>query len=355
MPTFDDLYAKVTQVGRQTDGVQHFIASAVDDAWHRARLSAITDPDIRQLMLRPDLTPHEKIDRLKAMRSDAVTRSAENKTRIDELDAEAKAITHKLTAMREVKDWLGAPLILQRAEVSVLHQLAQAARNDSVINTQADRLANPDAFRKGFSLRKSFVIQHDWAKAFQSARDYGGADFQLPYQACAFEFRISGRRIIACVDQSDNRIGLVIFVQTTIGWLMMPPYFEWKDAAWSVMAGSEKFEQSDPFTAMICSQIMAISVALDAKVAEGEVVRVPTKLNKAREKGGKLPLFDYHIVSLVNRSRAPAAPPSERHHRSPRLHFRRGHWRHYEAYKTWIKWTLVGNPELGFIDKEYRL
>jgi hypothetical protein len=40
---------------------------------------------------------------------------------------------------------------------------------------------------------------------------------------------------------------------------------------------------------------------------------------------------------------------------SPRLHFRRGHHRHYENYKLWIKWQLVGNPDIGFIDKDYKL
>jgi hypothetical protein len=30
-------------------------------------------------------------------------------------------------------------------------------------------------------------------------------------------------------------------------------------------------------------------------------------------------------------------------------------WRHFVSHKTWIKWTLVGDPDLGFIDKEYRL
>lgn len=37
------------------------------------------------------------------------------------------------------------------------------------------------------------------------------------------------------------------------------------------------------------------------------------------------------------------------------MHFVRGHWRHYEVSKTWIRWHLRGDPDLGFIDKEYRL
>jgi hypothetical protein len=40
---------------------------------------------------------------------------------------------------------------------------------------------------------------------------------------------------------------------------------------------------------------------------------------------------------------------------SPRLHFRRGHYRHYPNHKLWIRWCLVGNPDLGFIDADYRL
>ena len=38
-----------------------------------------------------------------------------------------------------------------------------------------------------------------------------------------------------------------------------------------------------------------------------------------------------------------------------RLHFVRGHWRRYEEHKTWIRWRLRGDPDLGFIDKSYRI
>lgn len=37
------------------------------------------------------------------------------------------------------------------------------------------------------------------------------------------------------------------------------------------------------------------------------------------------------------------------------MHFRRGHWRHYQDHRTWIKWCLVGDPDLGFVDKHYKL
>jgi hypothetical protein len=101
-------------------------------------------------------------------------------------------------------------------------------------------------------------------------------------------------------------------------------------------------------------QIRAISIALDAEVASHDVVRAPTALNERRQKKGELPLYDYRIIKLHGRILRGHAPGTGSH-RSPRLHFRRGHWRHYQAHKTWIRWTLVGDPELGFIDKAYRL
>jgi hypothetical protein len=38
-----------------------------------------------------------------------------------------------------------------------------------------------------------------------------------------------------------------------------------------------------------------------------------------------------------------------------RLHFRRGHFRHFDGWKTWVNWCLVGDPDLGFVDKHYKL
>lgn len=65
------------------------------------------------------------------------------------------------------------------------------------------------------------------------------------------------------------------------------------------------------------------------------------------------------VVSLTRRehvlprSRAEFDPDREVRH--VRMHFRRGHWRHYQEHRTWIKWMLVGDPDLGIIEKHYRL
>lgn len=64
-------------------------------------------------------------------------------------------------------------------------------------------------------------------------------------------------------------------------------------------------------------------------------------------------------MSLARRheraDRLPTPAGAFEHHTRKRLHFRRSHWRHYVSHKTKIPWTLVGDPNLGFVEKEYRL
>jgi hypothetical protein len=106
----------------------------------------------------------------------------------------------------------------------------------------------------------------------------------------------------------------------------------------------------------LARNIRSICIALDAEVAVTEVIRAPHRLNHQREKQGKKPVLDHHVVNLARRSRVEPLPSAgDREARwHPRLHFRRGHWRHFEDHKTWVRWCLVGDPDLGFIDKEYR-
>lgn len=97
-------------------------------------------------------------------------------------------------------------------------------------------------------------------------------------------------------------------------------------------------------------------MALDAEVATRTMQRVSEKVNRKRAEEGREPFFSYHVINLNRRYRAAnPSPGGGTVQGKRRLHFRRGHWRHYAEFKTWVRWTLVGNPELGFIDKEYRL
>ena len=278
--------------------------------------------------------------------------------------------------VREIKDWIVVPLVLQSPQGSAWHKVQEAAKHKRLytLKTAGDALGHAELSGDFVSLNV-FVIGHDWAKAFQGATDFEGGDVRLPFDACVFEFRISGRRVCILLGRGDN-IGEngrpadkgIIFVSGGHDlWCALGP------------------PQSDgPLSELITAQVRAICIALDAEVAVSEVERAPAKLNQARERKGLTPLKDYHVVSLTRRARA--EPTHRSGDQEPRwrvrLHFRRGHWRlqHEEAsdhcehlwqgaedrlgryyctncasYRRWIRWQLCGNPDLGFIEKHYTL
>jgi hypothetical protein len=198
-----------------------------------------------------------------------------------------------------------------------------------------------DAYKKA----QVFVVEHNWGGLF-TGEDLE-SEFKLPGEENAFDFVINGRRVIFTCNEDWCEM-FVRSDQEDIWFLMISD---------RTSSFARRQNELDDLAQFILRQIKAISISLESEVATTEVVRAPHKLNAKREKQGKLPIRDYHIVSLARRTRPERlltpSNPGERN--SPRLHFRRGHWVHYPNHKTWRKWTLVGDPDLGFIDKHYRL
>lgn len=194
-----------------------------------------------------------------------------------------------------------------------------------------------------------FVVKHDWAAALRIPLCETD-EFRLPYPNCAFEFMVSGRPVIVIADERDGPTGhpkmtaLALFGKD---WLSI-----------NAVQGSQ-VDSAIKGSEVICfldRQVQAICIALSAQVAETEQIRAPEALNKKRLSKGKAPLYDHHVVNLAKRHRSSPSPfPSETSRSSPRLHFRRGHWRHFITHRTWVEWTLVGDPSLGFIDKDYTI
>lgn len=85
------------------------------------------------------------------------------------------------------------------------------------------------------------------------------------------------------------------------------------------------------------------------------------RLNKARAKAGRLPLSSETRVLTLNLAAVRGiAKPAEGSHESPRLHWRRGHWRVLHRgepaeRRTWIKRCLVGDVDKGWVHKDYRM
>jgi hypothetical protein len=207
-----------------------------------------------------------------------------------------------------------------------------------------------------------FLIEHDWMAAFANATDLDDGEFPLPFDCTAFEFRVSDHHVIVWMTRDTS----ATFVEWGDTWILPSLCYQRDKNGFPLDMAKERLrlEKADWLDCSITlhlylfNQIRAACIALDAAVATHELVRAPEKLNRKRLGKGAPPISDYHVIRLARRERATPLPvdlvDSEKR-RSPRLHFARGHWRHYETHKTWIKWQLRGDPDLGFINKHYRL
>lgn len=203
-----------------------------------------------------------------------------------------------------------------------------------------------------------FLLQHDWAAAFSKAQDFDGGAIQLPYKQTVFECMLGGNRVVVTIALADEDKPMAILHGQLLGkWSILGTY-RLEHGTLAVHPDDPK-DMCTPLMELLAGQIRAVCIALEAEVAVTDIVRAPHRLNQKREAKGRLPLYDYHVVSLSHRTRyAPrlAAPGDiEAEHRHRRLHFVRGHFRHYENHKVFVRWHLRGEPDLGFIDKEYRL
>lgn len=205
-----------------------------------------------------------------------------------------------------------------------------------------------DFEKEVFRFVEIIVIEHDWAGAFKDA-NINNPEIKLPYDVCAFEFKFSGRAVIGLATQFGSGIAFTPAVQCDDMWVLtdfvvpLEGYGPLDERNTGVI---ELLEEMG-------SQIKAACIALDADVARSEVVREP--YSGAPGRNTYRPPKPYHVVSLARRAARALPSSSAETGRRVRLHFRRGHWRHFEDHKTWIKWMLVGDPDLGFVEKHYKL
>lgn len=230
---------------------------------------------------------------------------------------------------------------LQRNECSRLTSLLEAAAENRVLQIfESEKRLTFLAGLERLAGHHSFVVRHDWASVLGDSV-VAGEEQRMPYDRCCFEFRMRGRTVIYTVEQepsSSTLVGFDVFIQASSGY--------WVTSEEIVGAAGQ----------FLAQQMLAICVVLDAGVATEQVVSAPAALNKKREKNHKPPINDYHVVDLAQRYRGDASVGGASSGRRVRLHFSRGHWRHYEnGTKGWVKWSLKGDPDLGWVDKEYRI
>ncbi|MCA9500941.1 MAG: hypothetical protein KC588_17235 [Nitrospira sp.] len=99
---------------------------------------------------------------------------------------------------------------------------------------------------------------------------------------------------------------------------------------------------------------------LSCENIKSKIISPDAKLNKKREKSGKVKFFDYHILLISGAEERESEREATSSHSSPRLHWRRGHIRILSRgmereRRVWVRPCMVGNVENGILDKDYRL
>lgn len=243
-----------------------------------------------------------------------------------------------INAIESLGDWFKKTPALEPNQTSRAHQIIE---NHTIISPQAKfKKATSDA---ALATAKSFVVRHDWHSALGVDFSNTQIEVKLPFPRCLFEFIYSGRCVsLLAVEEVGTQFGIscLPYIQIHEAWYLAP----------------KESVEKDPVFALAYLQILAICVALDANIAMEFSIAAPTSLNKKRSKRGKPPIKNHYLIDINPARRLPRqSNPNEEPLRRHRLHFRRGHWRHLPEKKTWINWMLVGDPCLGFIEKNYSI
>jgi hypothetical protein len=218
------------------------------------------------------------------------------------------------------------PLILEANNASRIHKIAESGEVFSEDNKgRFEAVAD-----------HTFVVKHNWLAVLGDTNPELD-EWELPFDTCFFEFRVSGYTFVVYADNGPPKSFRVLAEASSDYWVTI----------------SEDY----PVFKFLVDQIAAACVVLEAEVATKEVVRQPDALQAKRIKTGKPPMLDYHVIDLsrkrlrISNPTDPQDPPSHQ----KRLHFCRAHDRHLPSHTVRIPWCLKGNPELGFVDKLYKL
>jgi len=173
---------------------------------------------------------------------------------------------------------------------------------------------------------------------------------RLPYPVCWFEFQHDGDCTGVLATESQSYVKLAGFCKQKGVW-----YLDWIGQT-SNIGEKTSCSPTDDVTAAICGDVVCgVAIFLTALqcVNVRQRIHAPDeKLQKARVKRGKRPLFSYWTLELNGRNER-----GDHHggtHASPRVHLRRGHPRQYApGLWTWVQPCAVGNRAAGMVHKDY--
>jgi hypothetical protein len=283
---------------------------------------------IQELISDPSLTPKQRRLILHKTQAKLFKEKANAEKSIGKIVEKEKYLSKQISCWEELLEWLKGEMKFSPGQ-NLYHDFL--ASLPSVF--QSDR----DAALKNDNLYEAhcFVVTRLYADVLEGAPE---GEFRLPYPVCAFQFTFDGRPVIIVGSEEDDRIDFFSVAKVKDTWALL----ELKD------------DEAGTLEKCMRDEIRALCIVLETEIAEETIIRAPHRLNAARVRRNRLPINDYSTIDLRQRHRYEAMGSDERRS-SPRLHFRRGHWRHYSGFKSWVRWTVAGDPSKGILFSEYRV
>lgn len=100
--------------------------------------------------------------------------------------------------------------------------------------------------------------------------------------------------------------------------------------------------------------ILGLIETLSCNNVTTETIPAPKPLNKQRIAKGKIPMYEFKVLTLdFQDGHESTTKSSVGTHASPRIHLRRGHIRRLPNKNVWVNATVVGNRKMGVVMKDY--
>ena len=187
----------------------------------------------------------------------------------------------------------------------------------------------------------------------------GGMAVDLPFETCWFEFDLCPANkppIIIGVMADAAKAGeawLAVFARINQQWNYLFTGLT-ENNMMSMTADDDTESVIDSFYKFALGAIRTALCAMKCVNIE-RVEHIPEeKLQKARAKRGKKPLFSFWTLAITIPNVTSNRNDRGGTHASPRLHLRRGHPREYRpGLFCWVQPHAVGNKNLGVVHKEY--
>ncbi len=180
----------------------------------------------------------------------------------------------------------------------------------------------------------------------------------LPFKTCWFECEVHapsspGKPLIAAMlaHQSSAGVDCAVFSRHLGEWAFVGGVRanKFNDVEMQYQAAVSGDIDSLRLTVTAAKAFLS---ALHCSNVKREEHHPDAKLQKARAKRGKAPLFSHWTLQLDGKSERGENQGGT--HTGPRVHLRRGHPRQYTPGKwTWVQACAVGNKAAGIVHKDY--